>query len=52
MSRIQNPFSAYIVKPKELAPTGLIEQFKEALTSGNVERAHALARRLGIKFPA
>lgn len=49
-SRIANPFSAYIHKPKPLEPLELIEQFQQALAVGDTEKASALAKILGISL--
>lgn len=49
MSRIKNPFSTYIREPKELTqlPT-LVTQLQEALAIGNIAKANAIAKTLGL----
>lgn len=48
MSRIKNPFSTYIREPKELKPSTLVTQLQEALAIGNIAKANAIAKTLGL----
>lgn len=47
MSRIVNPFSAYITKPKMANPS-LYEQYRAAVDTGNYKVANAIAKAVGL----
>lgn len=45
-NRIENPFSAFLRKPRTVTPS-LYDQYREAVRVGNIQLANAIAKTIG-----